>query len=118
MTKTRHVPDMRKYINALGTVLTVCSYSFPQMTGADMAKIDLKKSMTPNTFPNSDAGTILVIIERITTVVVESRNAIPEARYTIQVAVESANMSALIIDVNASATRNKNFELLILYKFK
>ena len=73
------------------------------MMGADMAKIDLKKSMTLNTFPNSDMGTILVIIERITTVVVESRNAIPEARYTIQVAVESANISAFIIDVNESA---------------
>ena len=88
------------------------------MTGADKAKIDLKKSMTLNTFPNSDRGTILVIIERITTVVVQSRNAIPQATYTIQVAVESANMGALIIDVNASATRNKNFELLILHKFK
>ena len=77
------------------------------MMGADMAKIDLKKSMTLNTFPNSDIGTILVIIERITTVVVQSRNAIPEATYTIQVAVESANISAFIIDVNASAISKK-----------
>ena len=87
------------------------------MTGAGSAKIDLKKSMTLNTVPNSDMGTILVIIERIITVVVESRNAMAQATYTIQVAVESANMSAFIIDVNASAIRKK-IEVIKFYKLQ
>ena len=57
---------------------------------------------TQNTFPISLFGTTLMIIERITVVVVESRNPIPKVKYNIHVFVSKAIIIFFIMAVNAS----------------
>ena len=111
-TNTLHV-ELR-YRNACGTVLTVNSYNLPYMTGPTNLKTPLKNSTTLNTFPISLTGTTLIIIERKTVVVVESRNPIPAAKYTIQVVVIKHMMKFFIMQVNASNLKLKNEKIKVL----
>lgn len=101
---TTHLQQIPRKINALGTVLRVYWYSFPNITGPVNAKMDLKNSTTQNTLPISLEGIILVIIDRITVVDVESRNAMPIEKYSTHTVVVNAIMMFLMTDVNASET--------------
>ena len=64
--------------------------------------MDLKNSTMQNTLPNSVGGISFVIIERITVVDVESRNATPIEKYSIHAVVVKAIMTFLMTDVKAS----------------
>ena len=71
------IPRKRK---AFGKNLSVFWYNVRNVAGPTNVRIALKNSTMQNTLPISSIGTILVIIERMTVVEVESRKPIPHAR--------------------------------------